>query len=584
MFLALHGPFGEDGTAQALCEAAGLAYTGAGVAASAVGMDKALFKRLARGLGIPVTDWIEVRAAAWARDRDAVLGTLEAFAAGTGDPRLMVKPSRLGSSVGMMLAHDPGERGPALDLAFRYDDVALAERYLAGARDLEVSVLGNEPAEIEVFGPGEIMPGHEFYDYQAKYVQGLSETTATAEVTRDPAGRDPQARPRHVPRDRRRGVRAGGLPARGRGARRVRDQHDPRVHADQPVPGPVRGGRLRLRRGVPAGRRPRPRPRPRSHPAPPHLRGPAPMIRRSSGRAAPLARPVRPSALRPGARPGGGVRRTRRVRRASAGLTPVRAGALLAILVASAGIYGLASSNAFALRHTTITGATWTPEATILEALALPDGANLFTLEPGALERALATLPTLRGAAVTVALPDELRVDVAERAPLLVWRTTNGSYLVDADGMLFAELGPDQKEAAAALPVVDDSRLDASVLGVGSTLDPVTLDAARRLGIAVAGRRRQRGQGRSCCASTTSTASPCAPAPPAGPRCSASTRRRCARRTSSRARSGCSGACSRAGRPRVQRVILADDHSGTYVPLPTPEPTRTPRPSKSPKP
>jgi D-alanine-D-alanine ligase len=146
-------------------------------------MDKALFKRLARGLGIPVTDWIEVRAAAWARDRDAVLGTLEAFAAGTGDPRLMVKPSRLGSSVGMMLAHDPGERGPALDLAFRYDDVALAERYLAGARDLEVSVLGNEPAEIEVFGPGEIMPGHEFYDYQAKYVQGLSETTPTADVT-----------------------------------------------------------------------------------------------------------------------------------------------------------------------------------------------------------------------------------------------------------------------------------------------------------------------------------------------------------------------------------------------------------------
>ena len=92
VFLALHGPFGEDGTAQALCEAAGLAYTGSGVTASAVGMDKALFKRLARGLGLPVTDWVEVRAAAWAADRGAVLAQLEAFAAAGGDARLMVKP------------------------------------------------------------------------------------------------------------------------------------------------------------------------------------------------------------------------------------------------------------------------------------------------------------------------------------------------------------------------------------------------------------------------------------------------------------------------------------------------------------
>jgi D-alanine-D-alanine ligase len=183
VFLALHGPFGEDGTAQALCEAAGLVYTGAGVAASAVGMNKALYKRLIRGLGLPVADWVEVRAADWAGDRDGVLGKLEAFAAGTGDPRLMVKPARLGSSVGMTLAHAADERAGALDLAFRYDDVALAERYLAGARDLEVSVLGNEPAEIELYGPGEIMAGHEFYDYQAKYVEGLSETTPTAEVT-----------------------------------------------------------------------------------------------------------------------------------------------------------------------------------------------------------------------------------------------------------------------------------------------------------------------------------------------------------------------------------------------------------------
>jgi D-alanine-D-alanine ligase len=182
VFIALHGPYGEDGTVQALCEAAVLPYTGAGVAASAIGMDKAVFKRLVRGIGLPVVEWREIRAARWTNDRDGVLAELEAFANGTGDPRLMVKPARLGSSVGMMLAHDAPERPAALELAFRYDDLALAEQYLPGARDLEVSVIGNEPDALELYGPGEILPGHEFYDYAAKYTPGLSETTVRAEV------------------------------------------------------------------------------------------------------------------------------------------------------------------------------------------------------------------------------------------------------------------------------------------------------------------------------------------------------------------------------------------------------------------
>jgi D-alanine-D-alanine ligase len=183
VFVALHGPFGEDGTVQAILEAAGLAYTGSGVTASAIGMDKAVFKRLARGIGLPVVDWIEIRAPRWASDRDGVLGQLRAFAAGTGDPRLMVKPSRLGSSVGMTLAHRPDEYGAALDEAFRFDTVALAEAYLAGARDLEVSVIGNDHARLELFGPGEIVAGHEFYDYAAKYTPGLSESSIAAEVS-----------------------------------------------------------------------------------------------------------------------------------------------------------------------------------------------------------------------------------------------------------------------------------------------------------------------------------------------------------------------------------------------------------------
>lgn len=183
LFLALHGPFGEDGTVQALCEASGLAHTGSGVTASAVGMDKALFKRLARGLGLPVLDWREVRAGRWEADPDGVLAELDAFAAAGGDPRLMVKPARLGSSLGMTIAHTPGERALALAEAFRFDDLALAERYLPGARDLEVSVMGNDPAALEVYGPGEIVSGREFYDYEAKYTPGLSHTTLSAEVT-----------------------------------------------------------------------------------------------------------------------------------------------------------------------------------------------------------------------------------------------------------------------------------------------------------------------------------------------------------------------------------------------------------------
>src|SRR6185369_6160279 len=107
VFIALHGPFGEDGTVQALLEAADVAYTGSGVAASAIGMDKTIFKRICRGIGLPVVDWREIPADRWAADQAAVRAELDAFAASAEDPRLMVKPARLGSSVGMTLVHDP---------------------------------------------------------------------------------------------------------------------------------------------------------------------------------------------------------------------------------------------------------------------------------------------------------------------------------------------------------------------------------------------------------------------------------------------------------------------------------------------
>ncbi|HKB27722.1 MAG TPA: D-alanine--D-alanine ligase family protein [Candidatus Limnocylindrales bacterium] len=182
VFIALHGPFGEDGTVQALLEAAGLAYTGAGVLASALGMDKIAQKRLWRGLGLPVVDWREVTQGRWRANPDAVLAELEAFALGNAEARLMIKPARLGSSVGMTLAHGAAERAPALDLAFRHDTLAIVERYVPDARDLEIAIIGNEPP-LGVYGPGEVIAGHEFYDYEAKYTPGLSTTSTRADVS-----------------------------------------------------------------------------------------------------------------------------------------------------------------------------------------------------------------------------------------------------------------------------------------------------------------------------------------------------------------------------------------------------------------
>jgi D-alanine-D-alanine ligase len=182
VFPALHGPFGEDGTIQALLEAYDLPFAGAGVAASSVGMDKALFKRLTRGLGMTVVDWLEVTAARWAEDRARVLLDIEAFTQQIGSSRLMVKPSRMGSSVGLSIAHSAAERGRALDEAFRFDSLVIVERYLNHPRELEVAVIGNDPDALEAFGPGEVFPGREFYDYVAKYSDGVSETITAARI------------------------------------------------------------------------------------------------------------------------------------------------------------------------------------------------------------------------------------------------------------------------------------------------------------------------------------------------------------------------------------------------------------------
>jgi D-alanine-D-alanine ligase len=175
-FLVLHGPFGEDGTLQGFLEMANVPYTGAGVLASAVAMDKVVFKDLMRGHGLPVVDYAWFRRGAW---REAPQTVLREVAKRIGD-RSLVKPARLGSSVGMSLVHAPDELPAALAEAFRYDSKVIVEAYVPEARELECGVLGND--DPIVFEPGEVISHHEWYDYEAKYVPGLADVLPRADV------------------------------------------------------------------------------------------------------------------------------------------------------------------------------------------------------------------------------------------------------------------------------------------------------------------------------------------------------------------------------------------------------------------
>ena len=187
---------------------------------------------------------------------------------------------------------------------------------------------------------------------------------------------------------------------------------------------------------------------------------------------------VRPA----GRRSLGHARRSRSIKRASAGLSSVRAGAALAMLVSAAAIYGVSASSAFGFSRLTIDGARFTAEQAVRDQLAVPDDANLFGLSTEPLAARVRSLPTVADAAVSVALPDTLSVTLKERVPLLVWVVGDHDYLVDRDGTLFAEVGDPAPGDAANLPRLEDKRASAATLTVGSRLDPVDLDAATRIG------------------------------------------------------------------------------------------------------
>ena len=229
MLPILHGPFGEDGTVQGLLELMDVPYVGAGVAASALAMDKDLFKKVMRDSGIPVARHHAIR---------------------LGDPvenpfgyPVFVKPARLGSSVGITKAHDDAELEAAVALARRHDEKVLVEEFVAGI-EVECGVLGNRVPPPVASLPGTIDTlEHEWYDFHSKYDEGGMELSHPAGA----AAGDDRARPA-TGRGRVRRVGVRGARPRGllrarlrRRGRRQRAEHDAGVHGDERVREALRG-------------------------------------------------------------------------------------------------------------------------------------------------------------------------------------------------------------------------------------------------------------------------------------------------------------------------------------------------------
>lgn len=176
MFPLLHGTFGEDGTIQGLFEMANLPYVGAGVLASAAGMDKIIMKKLFAQEGLPQCIYRGFTRREWEKAQSYYILEIETA---LGYP-CFVKPANLGSSVGVSKANNREQLLEAVQLAFRYDRKVIVEEFVEG-REIEVSVLGNDEPVASL--PGEIVTSNDFYDYKAKYIDGKSAMIIPAELT-----------------------------------------------------------------------------------------------------------------------------------------------------------------------------------------------------------------------------------------------------------------------------------------------------------------------------------------------------------------------------------------------------------------
>jgi D-alanine-D-alanine ligase len=163
VFPVMHGPYGEDGTVQGLLELAGIPYVGAGVIGSALGLDKAAFKDVMLAHGFPVVDHVLLKRKAWDADPEGVMDRIEKAL----DYPVFTKPANLGSSVGISKCSDRAGLTAGLAEAAKYDRKLIVERGVPAAREIEVSVLGNDDPIASL--PGEVIPSREFYSYESKY-------------------------------------------------------------------------------------------------------------------------------------------------------------------------------------------------------------------------------------------------------------------------------------------------------------------------------------------------------------------------------------------------------------------------------
>jgi hypothetical protein len=151
------------------------------------------------------------------------------------------------------------------------------------------------------------------------------------------------------------------------------------------------------------------------------------------------------------------------------------------MLLSAAAIYGLAASSAFAYEELRVEGATITDDGAVREQLGLETGTNLFDIVTGPLEQRLLELPAVAGAEVSVALPDTVNVAIRERRPIVVWRVGDDRWYADETGLIFAAAPETPPEELGELPVISDDRIASRRFGVGTSIDPVDLDVARRL-------------------------------------------------------------------------------------------------------
>jgi D-alanine-D-alanine ligase len=178
IFPVVHGTYGEDGTLQGLLDLANIPYVGAGVLGSALGMDKIVQKQLFQQAGLPIARYASFLSSACRKQPRRVVADAE--------KRLrypmFIKPANTGSSVGISKAHGRRELVSAIEMAAEYDRKVIVEEGIGGIREIECSVLGNDRPEASI--PGEIIPSNEFYDYDAKYVDGKSTSVIPAKLSR----------------------------------------------------------------------------------------------------------------------------------------------------------------------------------------------------------------------------------------------------------------------------------------------------------------------------------------------------------------------------------------------------------------